>query len=85
MSALTRQSGEFRGTNMPEYEYLNDALGVPGEVIMVQTMSRKDIIAEAKAIVDDFAKYGKLGNVPEGAKKQRLRELFTALGLKVAF
>lgn len=68
-----------------EYEYLNVALGVPGTVIAVQSLNRNDAIAEAKAIVADFAVYGKLGDAPEGPKKQRLRDLLTALGATVAF
>jgi hypothetical protein len=74
---------------MPEYGYVSDELGVPGQAVIIMTISREDLCREGNAILNDLKRECgsnfKLKNVPEGPKKQRLREVLNALGCEVAF
>lgn len=67
------------------YEKVSDALGLPGECILIETRSFADIKAEILEIINSFPEEGKMEDIPEGNTKQRLRELFTAIGFNVQF
>jgi hypothetical protein len=69
------------------YVEIKDALGVSGEVLSVELTDRNKIILEVREIIsrNEVQGYKKLDDIPEGAEKQRLRDLLRALGLEVKF
>jgi hypothetical protein len=66
------------------YERAADALGVPGEVLVIERKDKREIIKEVRDIMDKYPGQ-KLDDIPEGNEKERLRDLFRALGFEVAF
>ena len=58
-----------------------------GYYLKHEIKSRKELASEVRSIIDQYEAKGcnKLDNIPEGDDKQRLRDLFRALGLGVAF
>jgi len=61
---------------------LRDELEVPGHVVMIQTRTRADVIAEIRGIMDQYEKQGitKVRDLSESAKKT-LRGDFDLLGI----
>ena len=66
---------------------VKDELEVPGDIILIKNMSKKEAIIRIGNIINKYEKLGKnkLSEIPEGLEKQELRDLFTALGQKVSF
>lgn len=68
-------------------EDLSVTLGVSGFVICHEIKSVKEITAEIRQIIDYYEAQGiyKLGEIPEGQDKEKLRELFKLLDMDVSF
>lgn len=64
-----------------------DALEVPGNIMVFESISFDDAKREINKIFDRHEAHGvtKLGEIPEGHDKERLRALFSAMGIKVGF
>ena len=66
---------------------IKDELEVPGEVTIYKSLKVVEVANEIKEIITKYQNQGKqtLNDIPEGEEKQHLRNLFTALGQRVAF
>lgn len=66
---------------------IRDYLGVPGNVIMLEPMSKNSIVTEIQGFLDIYEALGKtkLKEIPENEDKDRLRALCRALGWEVSF
>ena len=66
---------------------LRDELEVPGHVVAYESLTVEDAKAEINKILDKHKAAGrnKLGEIPEGPDKDRLRVLLTLLNQKVMF
>lgn len=74
---------------MPRYHSVSDDLMLPSHAVIIMRSTMDELRQEGKAIVDDLVKEigpdFKVKNVPEGPRKQRLREILRAMGYRVGF
>jgi len=66
---------------------IGEALELPGNVVLIEPITKNAAIKESLEIIDKYEGNKKLtlGEIPEGEDKDRLRTLFRALGLEVEF